>query len=215
VRVSHVGWKRTRIARSALLVLASLLCACSAKPPMKVGWEYDPGARFVGLRSYAWVPGPQQRTGDPRVDDSWANKRVRRAIDKQLAAQGFVAASPEQADFWVGYHVLLLDKVQSSTTQRYYGYNRAWGGDAGLDLGWHLAGAPTTYSQRYNVGTLTVFIEAPATQRPIWQGFAQAQIEASDDIDTRDQRLEKAAVLILEKFPPASPSPQSTDPPGE
>jgi len=177
---------------------------------MQVGWEYDPAATFSGLRSYAWVPGPQKRTGDPRVDDSWTDRRVRQAVDNQLAAQGFVAAAPEQADFWIGYHVLLLDKVQSSTTRTYYGYNRSWGGDAGLDLGWHLAGPPTTYTRRYDVGTLTLFIEAPATQRPIWQGFAEAEIEPSDDMETRDKRLAKAAALILEKFPPTGTSSPTT-----
>jgi hypothetical protein len=189
-----------------LLVSAGLLYACSAKPPMNVGWEYDPAATLTGLRSYAWVPGPQKRTGDPRVDDSWTDRRVRQAIDRQLAAQGFVATSSEQADFWVGYHVLLLNKVQTSTTGTYYGYNRSWGGDAGLDRGWNLGGAPTTYMRRYDVGTLTVFIEAPATQRPIWQGFAEARIEPSDDMDTRDKRLAQAAALILEKFPPTDRS---------
>ena len=196
-----------------LLVFAGLLCACATKPPMKVGWEFDPAAKFNGLRSYAWVPGPQKRTGDPRVDDSGTNRRVRQAVDTQLAAQGFVATSPEQADFWVGYHVLLLDKVQTSTTGTYYGYNRSWGGDAGLDLGWNLGGAPTTYMRRYDVGTLTIFMEAPATQRPIWQGFAEAQIEPSDDIETRDKRLAKAAALILEKFPPGAASSTTADTP--
>ena len=174
---------------------------------MQVGWEHDPAATFTGLHSYAWVPGPQQRTGDPRVDDSGVDRRIRQAIDKQLAAQGFVAVPADQADFWVGYQVLLIDKIQTTTTRRYYGHNRSWGGDAGLDLGWNLAGSPTTYQWRHDVGTLTVFIEAPATQRPIWQGFAQAQIEPDDDWDTRDQRLAKAATLILEKFPPAAPTP--------
>jgi hypothetical protein len=204
--VRYFGVERIRIG-AALLVLVGLFCACSAKEPMKVGWEYDPGASFVGLRSYAWVPGPQQRTGDPRVDDSGVDRRIRRAIDKQLVAQGFVAAPPDAADFWVGYHLLVLAKTQSTTTGTYYGYNRSWGGDAGLDLGWNLGGAPTTYMQRHDIGTLTVFVEAPATQRPIWEGFATAVIEPSDDLKTRQQRLAKAAASILEKFPPAASSP--------
>ena len=71
-------------------------------------------------------PGPQQRTGDPRVDDTSVTRRVRQAVDAPLAAQGFVAAAPEQADFLVGYHVLLLDKVQGSTIRTHYGYNPSW-----------------------------------------------------------------------------------------
>jgi len=212
--VSNFRFKRFRVVREVLLVGVSLVCACSTRSPMKVGWEYDPAAKLGGLKSYAWIPGPQKRTGDPRVDDSWTDRRVRQAIDRQLAAQGFVAVPPEQADFWVGYHVLLIDKVQASTTQRYYGYNRSWGGDANLDLGWHLAGAPTTYIQRHDVGTLTVFIEAPATQQPIWQGFAQAPIEPSDDMETRDKRLATAAAMILEKFPPTEGSPPAAGTPG-
>lgn len=208
--VSHLALQRLGRARVAPFVLVSLLCACSATAPMKVGWEYDPGVNLVGLRSYAWVPGKQQRTGDPRVDDSGQDRRMRRAIDKQLAAQGFVAEPPEQADFWVGYHVLLLDKVATSTTQTYYGDNRAQGWDASLYRGWFRSGATTTYQQRHDVGTLTVFIESPATQQPIWQGFARADIKPSDDRETRDQRLAKAVVMILEKFPPTAPPPQST-----
>jgi hypothetical protein len=132
------------------------------------------------------------------------DRRIRRAVDTELAARGFVAAAADQADFWVGYHVLLIDKVQSTTTRSYSGYNRSWGGDAGLDLGWNLAGAPTTYTRRHDIGTLTVFIEAPATQRPIWQGFAQAQIDPDDDWDTRDARLATAASSILQQFPPGA-----------
>ena len=212
--MSDRSFQRLTSALAALLVIGGALGACSTKPAIKVGWEYDPAADLSGMRTYAWVPGPQQRTGDPRVDDSWTDRRVRRAVDAQLAAQGFVSAAPEQADFWVGYHVLLLDKIQTSTTRTYYGYNRSWGGDAGLDRGWHLAGAPTTYSNRYDVGTLTVFIELPATQRPIWQGFAQSEIQPSDDMETRDQRLATAAALILEKFPPTgASSPVTTTPP--
>ena len=178
---------------------------------MKAGWEYDPVANFVGLRSYAWIPGPQPRSGDPRVDDNWQDRRMRRAIDGQLVAQGFVAVPPEQADFWVGYHVRLLDKVATSTINTDYGYNRAGGGgDAALYRGWFRGGVQSTYQQRHDVGTLTVFIEGPATQQPIWQGFARADIKPSDDRETRDQRLAKAVVMILEKFPPTAPSPQST-----
>lgn len=211
--MSHRRIAPARIVHAAAAVAAALLlAACSAKAPMTVGWEFDPAAKFSGLHTYAWVPGPQQRTGDPRVDDKGVDSRIRQAIDAQLAAQGFVASAPDQADFWVGYHVLLLDKVETTTTRTYYGHNRQWGGDAGLDLGWNLAGSPTTYTMRHDVGTLTVFIESPATQRPIWQGFAQAQIDPSDDWDTRDERLAKAAKLILEKFPPAAaataPSPR-------
>jgi hypothetical protein len=201
--VSHLALQQLGLARVAPLVLASLLCACSANAPMKVGWEYDPAATFVGLRSYAWVPGQQRRTGDPRVDDSWQDRRMREAIDRQLVAQGFVAVPSEQADFWVGYHVLLRDTVETSTTNTYYGYNRArGGGDADLYRGWFRSGAQSTYQQRHDVGTLTVFIEAPATQEAIWQGFARAEIQPSDDRETRDQRLAKAVVMILEKFPP-------------
>jgi hypothetical protein len=145
------------------------------------------------------------------VDDSWQDQRMRRAIDRQLVAQGFVAVPPEQADFWVGYHVLLRDKVAASTINTYYGYRPAQGGgDADLYRGWFRSGGQNTYQHRHDVGTLTVFIEAPATQQPIWQGFARADIEPSDDRETRDQRLAKAVVMILEKFPPNAPSPQST-----
>jgi len=207
-RVKHLALQRLGLARLAPFVLVSLLCACSTKEPMKAGWEYDPVANFVGLRSYAWVPGKQQRTGDPRVDDSWQDRRMRQAIDRQLVAQGFVAVPPEQADFWVGYHVLLRDKVATSTINTYYGYNRAQGGgDAALYSGWYRSGAQSTYQQRHDVGTLTVFIEAPTTQQPIWEGFARADIEPSDDRETRDQRLAKAVVMILEKFPPTAPAP--------
>jgi hypothetical protein len=195
---------RVRIAKAVVMILGLALSACSAKKPMNVGWEYDPAATFSGLRTYAWVPGAQPRTGDPRVDDTGVDRRIRKAVEAQLAAQGFVPAPSEHADFWVGYHVLLLDKIQTTTTGTYYGHNRSWGGDAGLDLGWNLAGSPTTYARRYDIGTLTVFIEAPATQRPIWQGFAQAEIEPDDDWDTRDRRLATAASRILEKFPPTA-----------
>ncbi len=179
---------------------------------MKAGWQYDPAATFVGLRAYAWDPDPARRTGDTRKNDG-PDKRIRQAIDKQLAAQGFILLPPEQADFWVGYTVRLVDVVKTSSVDSTSAPNRAQGGgNADLYRGWFRGGSQSTYQHRQDVGTLTVFIASPATRAPIWQGYARAEIRPSDDRETRDQALAKAAVMILEKFPPTPPSPSSTRP---
>jgi len=175
---------------------------------MKAAWQYDPAATFVGLRSYAWDPDPGS-TGDTRTNDRH-DKRIRQAIDTQLAAQGFIAVPPERADFWVGYHVRLVDKVKTSTIDSNSAPNHIQGsGDADLYRGWLRGGSQSTYQLRYDVGTLTVFIAAPATREPIWRGYARAEIRPSDDRETRDKGLAKAAVMILEKFPPTAPSPDT------
>ncbi len=203
--MSKLDLGRIGSARVAQLFLISLLWACSAREPMKAGWEYDPAATFVGLRSYAWDPDPARETGDTRTNDRH-DKRIRKAISTQLAAQGFMAVPPEQADFWVAYHVRLVDKVKTSTIDSSSAANRAQGGgNADLYRYWLRGGSQSTYQQRQDIGTLTVFIDSPATRAPIWQGYARAEIRPSDDRETRDQALAAAAVMILEKFPPTAP----------
>jgi hypothetical protein len=183
-----------------LLLAAIALGACSSRK-IEVSWEYDPQAKLSGLSTYAWVPGPQPETGDPRVDDPLIDRRVRTALDEALAEKGFSKSEPETADFWIGYHARLDDRVDTSTMRSYSG-SLARAAGVGRERGWNVGGPPITYSRMYDVGSLNLYVVDTKSNRPVWHAVAVAEIRPKDSVEKRRERLREAARRMLEKFPP-------------
>ena len=76
---------------------------------MKITTDYDPEVDFSPLKKYAWDPTPRP-PGDPQVDNTLFDARVRRAVDAELATRGFqkvAEGSEDTADFWINYHAAL------------------------------------------------------------------------------------------------------------
>ncbi len=55
-----------------------LLAACSS---VQVSTDYDPGTDFSVLKSYAWLPRKASTGGDPRLDSTLLNERIRGAVE--------------------------------------------------------------------------------------------------------------------------------------
>ena len=84
-----------------MAVLLSFLAAgCST---MEVQVDHDPDQPFSGLKTYDWIPGPREPTGNRRIDDNTLlDKRVRKAVEGALNEKGFRESS-ESPDCWLAY----------------------------------------------------------------------------------------------------------------
>ena len=185
----------------ALISVAFGLAGCSASK-VEVSWEYDPAGHFSGLRTFAWVPGPQPRTKDPRVDDPFMVKRLRGMIEQGLARQGYQVGESDSADFLIAYSAALRDSQNTSTLHGYGGYVRAWGNDWGRARGWSIGGPPITNSLMSDIGSLNLFVVDRATGDPIWHSVAMTEVKPDDSIKKRDERLARAIDDMLNHFPP-------------
>lgn len=187
--------------RSRMVILVAVLSGCST---MQITSDYDPSANFADLRSYNWIPEPQKVSGDPKIDNPFIERRIRDAVDKQLAAQGYEKRSSGTPDFLIGYQVAIGKKLAVSTVNNYYGY--------GVGAGWHHRGArrygasrvyvSEAYVYEYDQGSLVIDVVDPETQKLIWRGSAQAEVDRSASREKREKRISKAVQKILAGFPP-------------
>ncbi|MHC4972744.1 MAG: DUF4136 domain-containing protein [Planctomycetota bacterium] len=173
-----------------IAVAALLLAACSS---VQVSTDFDPGADFAALKTYAWLPRKAQPTGDPRLDSTLLHERIRSAVDAQLAERGYKKTAAGRADFHVAYHTAVERKMDVDTIYRGYGY--------GPDIGGWNAGHETVVFE-YDQGTLLLDFLHPRSHRLLWRGSASAVVSESSTPEKRTKLINSAVAKLLDRFPP-------------
>ena len=168
---------------SILVIL--ILGACST---MAVDSNSDPAANFSNLKNFAWMPGIQTNIQDPRIDNTRLDELIRKAIEGQLAAQGFRKQASGAPDFSVAYHATLDKKTTTRMLRNAFGYNTG-----GVVL-------PEEYT--YDEGTLILDIVEPKTRKLIWRGSATDRVNPSPGQEVNKQQIDEAVQRILAQFPP-------------
>lgn len=174
---------------TAAVAAALLLAGCSA---MRVSSSQYPAADFTGYRTYAWIADdPQIRPQDtaPTISALTA-RRIREAVDAELAAKGYSAvAAPQLANFVVAYTVGTRDRIDARSYPAPYRGPWLWRGyGPGMDL------------RVYQEGTLAIDIFDGATRQPVWHGRASKEIYSSD-VEDPGPVIRAAVAAILKKFP--------------
>ncbi len=185
--------------RQSLAVSLVAVALAGCPPRVTVTTDHDPGANFGALHTYAWRAGPQQGTGDPRIDSTLLDARVRGAVNRVLASKGYTQdTAGTRPDFLVGYHAVVRQKTSVQTINTWYGYGPGpgWGG---------MGGWPQTYVREYDEGTLLIDIIDPATMKLLWRGSGTAIVVPGLSPEEREKRINSAVDQILADFPPRSP----------
>jgi hypothetical protein len=167
---------------------------------MRVRTHYDPQVAFADFHTFCWVPAPAWLHNDPRLHMDFVEPIVQRDVEAQLEARGFRSADCTAADLQVSFTLGIKESfdevpVRESRGVSIYQYDAAGGGE------WFTApvGARDT-GQR--VPSLVIEIREPRTNRVLWRGMASGNLPAPASDAERQQRVETAVRLILEKFPP-------------
>lgn len=170
------------------LTMALLLVTSLPAVAQKVIVDYDKAASFTNYKTYAWKEGTPAK-------NPLNNTRILEAIDKQLAAKGFMKVDAEQnPDLIILYHAAVDIETQINTVNMggYYGWYGGYYGGGG--------GTSTTYVDKIPVGTLRVDMGDPKTKKLLWQG------KGTDTVDEKPEKLEKTINKVAEKmfknFPP-------------
>jgi hypothetical protein len=187
--------------RLAPALLAVALAGCST---MEINTDFDPKADFSGLKTYAWIDEPRMPTGDSRIDDNpFLENRVHAAVDRELAAKGFVLATTGTPDFLVAYHVSLDQKRSVQHLNDYYGYGPGWGYTYGtVRRPGYYATPSSTYVYTYDEGTLILDIVRPEGRQLIWRGAARDEVKFSSTPSKDSGQLNEAVTRLLDDFPP-------------
>lgn len=175
-----------------IVVLLWTFSACST---MEVTSDHDPKANFSAYHTYNWVPGPQQSTGDPRLDSTLLDTRIREAVEQQLTAKGLTKDSGAKPDLLVAYHVAVRGKQGVTTVSDASWYQPGWGYRGG-------GGGGPTYARDYEEGTLILDLLDASNRQLVWRGSAQAEVKENISPEKRQERINEAVRRILEQFPP-------------
>jgi hypothetical protein len=180
---------RRFVTGAAVVLLAAAAGGCAARS-MTVSSHMERGFELSPYRTYDWGPADALPTGDPRLDgDPFFKDQVQGAVEKRLAGRGLALASAQRPDLLIHYHANVTTRVDADRLDRAYGYCN--GGDC-----------PGTVE--YEAGTLVLdFIDA-RTNRLIWRGWAQQDIEPLlDDRDAMAEAIDEAIERMLQRLPPA------------
>jgi hypothetical protein len=163
------------------LLPVTLLFACSS---VSTNFDYDTGYDFTKLKSYRWATVASRGDANPLIA-----QRVTAAVDAQLKAKGYAAASG-QPDFLVAAHLGRQSKIQVTDWGYAYGPHAGWYGGGGVDV------------YQYEEGSLIVDIVDARTKQLEWRGTATSILDPDATPEERTQRINEAVAKIFEKFPP-------------
>jgi hypothetical protein len=177
-----------RLACRATAFGLALALACSS---LSVRSDWDPEADFSALRSWAWLEPSGEDPGHPLLRSPLLHDRVRRAVEAELAARGYEQAPAERADFRVGYHLSLEQKLDTYTIDHTYGYGR-----------WGVWTYPETYVQEYQEGTLILDVVDARRGKLAWRGWASRPVYEQPSPEESERNVRKAVSAVLDRFPP-------------
>lgn len=171
----------------ALAAATPLALELACAPRVHHHSEYARGHDFAGLRTYAWIRDDGIIAESPDAgylkDPAAAERRIREAVDRNLAARGYTRVDPEAADFLVSF------AIGMRASEWALGYNAQEYG-----LVWHARD-----SELHRKGELAIDLFDRATHAHIWHGSAARRIESDDNLG---ELVDRAVALILADFPP-------------
>ncbi len=186
--------KRTNLRLFPILFLG-LIYSCS--PTVKVTTDYDHAVNFSEYKTFAVY--------DLRAQEGQVNQlnvdRVAKAIRNEMLAKGFTESS--NPDLKVNAVSILKNKTSVSANTNFYGYGGMyrpygyWGGGA------MMGGANTTFdTYDYVDGSLVIDIVSTKTDKLVWQGIGNAEIDSKPD--NPEEFINGAIKKILTGFPPGA-----------
>ncbi len=159
-----------------LLCLLFALTSCS---PISVRTDYDREVDFTNYQTFKWIPGPKERKKGQVPRGSLLDKRIRRAVERELEAKGYTLVTEGPADAMLAYHVAVQKHID---VDRYgYGYWRR------------------RHVRRYKEGTIVVDIVDPRMKQLVWRGIAQGIVGHPQG---DPEKISEAIAKVFEKYPP-------------
>ncbi|WP_163407346.1 DUF4136 domain-containing protein [Flavobacterium ajazii] len=182
--------------RTITVFLLGLFFSCS--PTVNVTKDYDHAINFSEFKTFAVF--------DLKAQEGQVNQlnvdRVAKAIRAEMTAKGFTE-STSNPDLKVNAVSILKNKTSVSANSNYYGYGGMyrpygyWGGG-----GMMASGTTTFNTYDYVDGSLIIDIVSTKTDKLVWQGIGNAEIDSKPD--NPEEFINGAIKKILEGFPPGA-----------
>ena len=169
--------------------LAALVCASlvvlvvSACAPFRVRIDRDAEVDLSALRTFSWLPRPEDPQANPFADNPLLRKRVRTAVEDNLTSRGYRLEKDGESDFQVVFHVTLANKTIRQTGPGFVGYP-------------YYAGYARTYEYSFQEGTLILDVVSQDGKALLWRGWVTGAVPTPD---TAGNRVALAVREILKR----------------
>ena len=169
------------------LILLFCLFSCNT---IKVVADYDTKVDFKKYKTFAFY-----KTGIDKADISDLDKkRVLRAIETELLAQGFVKS--DNPDMLVSFFTKSRRKVNINQNNN-FGYGFGWGWNP-----WMWNGMNNNINvNEYTEGTLFIDFIDKSKKELVWQGIGTGALKIQN-VEKKEERIKLFVKEIISKFPP-------------
>jgi len=171
----------------------TVLMGCT---PFTVTYDYDAQAHFEGFKTYDWYAASSRAKGRAAgVENPLMDRRVRSAVERELAAKGLRQEKTGEPDLLVTYYPVYQHRAVVTST----GFGNGWGyRPFGLGMGTSF-----TEVHPYREGSIVLEIVENKTNQVIWQAAAEGALTNLDDPQDAEEQVGKAVKALLTRFPPA------------
>ncbi len=178
-----------------LLILSLLMALLGGCSSYRVITDFDQQASFSGLNTFNWFAEVNHQAASPEAPSPLLVQRIKRAINSELANQGFVLVEADaQSDFKV--NVVLSNRKKQGVRSRPFSF--------GVGLGiYHDHFLFTNSYETYEIteGSLAIDIYEGRDNSPIWRGSANKNFIGFDQ-DVSVATVQEVVRSILATFPP-------------
>jgi Domain of unknown function (DUF4136) len=170
----------------AMLLPAAALTACAT---MNVSSQVQRGLNISHYHTYDWGSPDAFPVGDSRLETPFFRDHLEGAVEKALAARGFErAAVSEKADLLFHYHASVNERIDVSRTDR--GVRDTYEGADGVTV------------TSFEAGTIVLDGGDARTDRVIWRGWAQRNLQGViDNPDRLAKMIDEAVSRMMARFP--------------
>jgi len=199
-----------------LFLLAGVM-SCSS---VLVKSDYDREINFAKFHTFDWTAQSENAGSNTVQRKTLFERRLKKAVDKELTANGFQKQTAEKPDFLIAYSIQVEDQVDVSSSGYGYGgygyggygyggfghlgYGRRFGhhgyGHHGFGYGSGYYGGGGLNAYEYTEATIVLDFVDPESNNVIWRGLYKAEIDESGIIT--EDKINQAVKKILEQFPP-------------
>jgi hypothetical protein len=180
----------------AIALAALVVTGCSG---IQVNQDYDPATNFGSLKTYRWASKNQPKTGDLRLDNPLRDQRIRAAVERRLADQGFIRSMEGPPTFLVRYQYTLGRIIEADGAGGGIGFGiGSFGRGGGIAIG-----SGTGYGVReYDQSSLTIDFIDPGSETLLWRGTGSQRFKAYDDPAKATADINTLVETVLAQFPP-------------
>lgn len=172
------------------VVMAASGCAAAINVSSHRGTNQD----WSGYHTFAWAPADALPTSDPRLDDNLVfTDRMHGTVAAGLADRGWSPASTASPDVLIHYHANVSTRLNVARIDQAYGSCPG-------------AACPEGFGE-YEAGTIVLDFVDARTQRLIWRGWAQTNLdELLSDSDRMARTIKQAVTRMLDGLPAPTPA---------